>query len=157
MAIKLLGSDDIGASGSHAKDYISLTKFTAVATGSMVEFRVKAQANGNFKFGIYSDNAGAPNALLNSVGSTACTTGWNTITFPATNIVSGTVYWLAINTETVDTAAWVSTGGVNKYKPLAYASAFPDPAGTGYTDNTGLEGNAGWGTEPSIGNFFQLL
>lgn len=149
MSIKLVGSGDETSGDTVGANYFVWRKFTAEASGSMVEFRIKMQGNGNIKAAIYSDSGGEPDALLASVGSTACTTGWNTIAFTSTAIVSGTVYWLCINQETISTAGIVASGAVSRYLSSAYTNAFPDPAGSLSSATWGIIA-AGWGITSNI-------
>jgi hypothetical protein len=143
---KLVGHDD-GTSDStgNGANYIVTSKFTAVSTGTMTEFRVKCLSTGNVKCALYTDSGGEPGALLGSSSSTPVVAGWNTIAFPETPIVSGTPYWLATNSDAqvVDREAETS---VRRYKAWTYADAFPNPAGSGYSSDTGrLDFYAGWG------------
>jgi hypothetical protein len=136
MPIKLVGRDNVSPGSYETAAQLVLSKFTAVNTGYMTVFYVRINASGNVKGGIYSDSSGSPNALLNSVGSTAVSSGWNAITFPSTSIASGTVYWLAIVTDTASCVGAVNETSVRKYKAWTYSNALPDPAGTGYSDET---------------------
>ena len=152
--IKLVGSDDATSNSALGADQFAMNKFTAVANGNMVEFKIKMQANGNVKVGVYADSAGEPAALLASVGSTAAVTGWNTITIPSVSIVLGTDYWLAANQELTTKIGVRNDAGIYtmRFKTLAFANAFPDPAGTGYTNATDyMNIVAGWGSLPVIG------
>jgi hypothetical protein len=99
------------------------------------------------KVGIYSDSAGIPTTRLDTVGSTAVVSGWNTITFPSVSIVSGTAYWLATNSSVFDLVSGITNGtGVDRYKALTYTDPFPNPAGGGYDVVDWLMLEAGWGT-----------
>jgi len=147
IEVKLVGADDATPDVTNiSSDFIVLAKFTAVATGTMTQFRIRMKGSGNVQVGIYSDNAGAADALLNSVGSTAVVSGVNIITFPSTSIISGTDYWLAYNCDTSDTIGVIANGlGMTEYKALTYGTAFPNPAGAGYTTDSWTNLEAGWG------------
>ena len=147
MATHLIGADaGISDDDNITKDFISMCKFVASETGYVSEVRVKVGDSTNVKAGIYADNAGEPAALLssNQTGQ-ACTTGWNTISIPSTYIKEDTNYWLAINSD--DSYVRTDSSGTNilRYKSLAYANAWPDPAGTSYTAGTAESALAGWG------------
>lgn len=147
MAIKLVGSDDQTGNQELTSDYFSASKFTAVSTGSMTEFRVKAPVgtSGNAKFALYADNAGEPGVVINQVGSTALVAGWNTIAFPPSNIVSDVPYWLALRTE-YTFLKWIVATGITRYKSgVAYPESFSDNP-TGLTSATTFYLiAAGWG------------
>jgi len=142
---KLVGHDD-ATGASSASGYFRWGKFTAIATGSMTEFRLKAGVNANVRVALYSDNAGQPGTLLNSVASTGVVIGWNTITFPSTDIVSGTTYWLAHITETTGGVQYVTETGTGNsaYKVGTFYDAWPT-SGWIVADNFSHL-VAGWGT-----------
>src|SRR3990167_3485213 len=132
MTVILLRQEGIESDQTAGANYLKLGKWQAQATGNITEIRVTASGNGNIKLGIYTDNAGEPDDLLSSVGSTAITTGENVIPITSTPVVSGTYYWLAYNIDQAN-IPYKNTGGTNRYKVLTYATAFPDPAGTGFS------------------------
>ncbi len=148
MTHKLIGADDGTIDANGTNDYFLLQKFTAVFNGTLSEFRVKVSANVNVKAAVYADSAGEPGArLAKKDAGTACTAGWNTITLEGTcSIVSGTVYWLAVNFDAPQVGADSATG-VYRYKVATYATwTFPDPAGTGFSSGTSyVHFFAGWG------------
>jgi len=143
---KLIGEDDHSCDATVGQDYIWADKFTASVTGVMDQFRIKVNGAGNVKVAVYADDAGEPGALLNAVNAgQAVTAGWNTISFPSTQLTSGTGYWLAFITDAKITCRYTSGGKVKRYKAQAYAGySFEDPAPDmsnmdGYPDLT-----AGW-------------
>lgn len=146
---KLIGADDGTADATTITNgYLVCSNFTANASGTMTEFRIKMKGSGNVQVGIYTHDSGAnlPDVLLNEVGSTAVVAGWNTITFPSTSITSGTVYWLAYNSDTFNTVGVIANGtGTDRYKALTFGTAFPNPAGVGFSSATWLNLEAGWG------------
>ncbi len=155
MTVKLIGADDgtIDGSVGGTPDYTiyCLYKFTAVATGTCSEFRVKVSGNGNVKIAIYADSAGEPGArLAKKDASSAVTTGWNTLTLEATcEFVNNTAYWLAFASD-ASIVGYDLTTGVFRYKNVGTTYAlwvFPDPAGADFTPTTNTVGFiAGWGT-----------
>ena len=99
----------------------------------------------------HSDNSGSPNALLVSA-TAACVNAWNTINVSDVSIVSGTYYWIGHNTDNYYLPAY-NSGGTAKYKSATYSTfSFPDPAGTGFTNDTWTFAHAGWGAESAAGN-----
>lgn len=144
---KLIGRDDDSSAANEDHNYIIHNKWTAAVSGTMNRFFIRCNVAGNVKCAIYSDSSGAPGTLINSVGSTAISPGWVSITFPDTPIVQGTVYWLTINSDTKGTVGYKTGTGLIKYKAFAFATDFPNPAGTGYYDYPIAYANvvAGWG------------
>jgi len=149
MSYKLIGVDattDIGATLSGG--YLICTRFQCTTAGNMVQFRIKIATDSNVKFAIYSDGTTKPDALLASVGSTACTTGWNTITITSTALTLNTYYWLLVISETTQAIGYNGggTGGYGYLDP-GYAASFPDPYGsTQYVEYGGIIVAAGWDT-----------
>lgn len=148
MAIKLVGADDISGS-NESSNYFLLSRFQAVASGTMNEFRVKCNANGNVKCAIYADSAGEPGALITAMNTgQAVTAGaWRTLNFTSTSITSGTYYWLAIciDTNGAVQAYNVGSGNQQRYKSATYSTfTFPDPAGSGFGSANWYDLVAGW-------------
>ena len=149
--IKLLGNGDLSWNDTQAADYFELERFQAVKSGTLKSILVYHYGVGGVgtKVAIYSDNAGSPNALLAS-GAGSCAAGWNTISVADVSIVSGTYYWLAHIFEP-DEYTWIraiTSGGTSLYKAATYSTfSFPNPAGTGFTDDTWSYAHAGWGAE----------
>jgi hypothetical protein len=146
---KLVGHDD-ATGANNESGYFRFDKFTAVATGSITEFRIKAGASVNVRVALYSDNSGQPGTLLNSVAGTPVTSGWNTIAFPSTSIVSGTVYWLATITEGTGGTKYVSETGMGNwaYKAGAFGDSWPTFGWTVSDNYSHLV--AGWGIKVLI-------
>jgi len=134
-ALKLIGSDDQTSIGGATANRFEANRYVAEHSGSMTEFRVKSHLSGTYhvKVAIYAHDSGedAPGALINAVDtSQAIVQGWNTIAFPATDIVEGTTYWLAFNSDAVTVGYWDQTGNLKRYRNEEYAAfTFPDPAG----------------------------
>lgn len=145
---KLVGAADVAA-GSAGTGYVKYTKFTAEASGTAKEFRVKTTDNtGNVKFGIYADSGGEPGDKIVSVDTdnAITVTGWNTFNMPATSITSGTVYWLGVCFETTGDVGYVASGGTKRYKYQVYNGfSFPSSAGTGFSTTTTYDIIAVWG------------
>ena len=152
MTVKLVGRDDIAATGTQGYGRLFMGKFTAGATGTVSEIktRVRADEDGDIVLGIYADNAGEPGALFATTASTAVSSGAEreiTVSLVAnTTVVSGTSYWMATNSTGGNFSAYKEETSVFRYKALAYG-ALPNPAGSGYTANTIVNCIAsGWGT-----------
>jgi len=149
MTIKLVGADDAAGSATTA-NYFVLTKFTAVASGDMTEFRVKSAVSGYVKCALYADNSGEPGALITAMntGQAVSGGGWETLSFTSTPIVSGTVYWLAINISVDGAVQYFNGSGITRYKAATYSTfTFPNPAGSGFIPLTAYLIEAGWGSE----------
>ena len=142
---KLVGADDTTGSNG-ATNKFRLTKFTAGESGTITRVWVKAGAAGLVKVAIYADYNGAPRARLSAANySQSVQPGWSPLTIPATDVVSGTDYWLADIYNTKGAIQYHS-GGTMKHKSANYASfTFPDPAGIGFLNYDGYELSAGWG------------
>lgn len=129
-------------------DHISMSKFTAVATGSMTFFQVFGGSVGNVKCALYADSGGEPGALITAMNTgQAVIYGVNSLSFTSTNIISGTDYWLAVNIDTTAAVEEPALAGNTRAKDATYSGfSFPDPAGSGYTAYTSSRINAaGWG------------
>jgi hypothetical protein len=123
---KLVGLGCDQTSGQVAKDTFLLSKFTAGKTGTADTFRVNCSGNGNVKVALYADNAGLPGALLGAVNdSTSVGSGWNNITFPATNLTADTAYWLGANSSAG--IICYNTSGPSKTKGSQIYSTFTFP------------------------------
>ena len=101
----------------------------SIPLGQAEAFQATADASGNLQSlviyldststvtqlvaGLYADAGGHPGALLNQGNSTQLQSGaWNPISLPATSVVAGTPYWIAILGTTSGTVEFrESTGG----------------------------------------------
>jgi hypothetical protein len=144
---KLLGIDSPGG-GSLADDNFRLSKFTAVATGTVTEIRVYGTANGQVKVAVYTDDGGEPGALIvaNNTGQLVTASQWNILTITQFSVTKDTAYWLAAN---MGTDAAITTGaagtGQDRYKGAEYDTfSFPDPAEWNGS-NTRAYDMAAWG------------
>jgi phage tail-like protein len=141
---KLIGNDDKSWElGGMIKDVLGFQKFIAVA-GTLAEIRIKCGGNGHAQVAIYSDNAGHPGAVLAYAMGATVAFGWNTIPLNTTVNLSATNYWLAYIYDTNALLYRLPTGGVGKYKILAYGNPFPDSP-MGLSDSTTDRAIAGWG------------
>ena len=140
---KLIGANDASAH-DEGGPYFLLTRFQAVATGTVTQFKVKAGASSQVKVAIYADS-GEPGALIvanNTAQDVA--SGWNTLSITSTSVTSGTYYWLAVCTKSWGAAQWI-TPGTMRWKSTTFSTfTFPDPAGSGFTRGSYTDLIAGW-------------
>jgi len=114
------------------------TKFTCPENGvaNSLTAYLKYYAACNIKFGIYTDNAGYPDALVDYTAAWAITSGWDnwktlTLTLQA-SLTANTVYWLVMFNDSGTVLAYYVAGGTNQYTVKAQAwNGFPAtfPAG----------------------------
>jgi hypothetical protein len=142
----MLGPAD-ATTGTVPGGYAVFDQWPSTSTGNVTQIRVKANAAGNVKVALYADNAGTPGALLQAVNvSTPVVAGWNTITIPATAVVSGTNYWLATATNVACLAYQAAPGTLRKYVTVNYATYTFTASPAGGTSATGFyDAIAGWG------------
>ena len=102
---------------------------TASAAGTLVNLSVYVDASttsGKLVAGLYSDNAGHPGSLLAQASKLAPASGaWAALAIPATAVVSGGKYWLAV--------AGGSTG------TLRFRDRFKGPCKSELAAQTGLD------------------
>lgn len=100
----LLGDQSVKTSvDSNLAGHAEAFRTTAGASGALVSISVYIDASSAAKSltaGIYSDNGGSPGALLTQGQLANPIAGWNTVTVPSVNVVSGSVYWIAILSPT---------------------------------------------------------
>lgn len=163
MTVKLVGRDDVAASGFSSANILFLTKYTANATGTVTEMhlRIAASKTGNVICGIYPDDGSGNMATGNPLATTASyavTSGSErSVAIPLVAnlaVTNGTIYWLACNTDTASLFGYKTEVGASpyNYKAFTYA-ALPSPVGTGYTYIPPGNENviiAGWGIAGSI-------
>lgn len=134
MAIELLlGNVSTGDSGNSSGTFY-LGRFQAIATSSTSHsFYVRCSGSGTVKIAVYADNSGEPGALIVSNNTDQnVVSGDNTLTITSSSIVTGTWYWLGINSSAVIVRR-NTTGGTTRYKTATYSTfTFPDPAGSSF-------------------------
>jgi len=139
MGAQLLGAIDAEECTPDVPNKFLLSRFQATASGKLTSFQVKCSGEGNVKVALYADNAGAPGALLGAVDTADNLTvmaSWNPINFPEYQINNGTTYWLAAVSDNA-VICTKTLSSTNKYKTALFTGfEFPDPAGTGFTDQT---------------------
>lgn len=123
--IKAIGTTSAGTA-NFSTGFVRYNKFTADFSTSVTSMKVYCAVNSNVRVAIYADNAGTPGTLLNESASVAITAGdWRSVTIPTTSIVSGTVYWLAAQPETLGGITYVAETNLGYgYEAQAYG-AFP--------------------------------
>jgi hypothetical protein len=151
MAVRLLGATAAQTGNAlHNTANIFLTRFQAVESGDVDTIKVYAgTASTDLKVAIYSDSGGEPNALLGDGNlAVSVVNSWNDVpmvSVPFVTVINGTYYWLGIRVGAINGAKYDNTSGTMRYKALAHASAWPDPAGSGYTSDSFYSSLAGWG------------
>jgi len=100
-----------------------------VATGTLTKLEIlfdDATPTGNFRMGVYADDAGAAAGRLLDAGEVAVADGWVSISGLSLAVTLNSYYWLAANSESYNGCRYLSTGGTMHYKASAYG-ALPDP------------------------------
>ena len=147
---RLIGADDVAATGTHGANYLLLTKWTATASGNLNQIRVKCGAPGNVKVALYADSGGSPGALrgVNNTGAAVLAGQWNPINLSSpVAVFQGTTYWLAFISDSA-CVSYVAGSGTLALTPAAYSSSFPDPAGPVTPAGAYYSICQGWGTPP---------
>ena len=147
--VKLIGEDERSWTNTFTYNYAFFFRYSAVVSGSLNSIRVKSSKSASIKVALYSDSGGEPGSRLTAAEADVVD-GWNTINMPNINIVLGTYYWIAFNSNS-NIVYRISGNAPRRYKSATYSSySFPDPAGSGYTDDSGyFPALAGWGAESS--------
>jgi prepilin-type N-terminal cleavage/methylation domain-containing protein len=97
---------DGGSTDSGDSNFINATKFTASASGTIstlyafVGPTIGASPNNKAQMAIYSGDANGPTTLLTSSSDVTLTaSSWNAFPISSVSVTSGTIYWLAYNTN----------------------------------------------------------
>jgi hypothetical protein len=133
---RIIGTDTAGTSNLTA-GYVLYQKFTASESASCTELQSYCLVNSNIILGIYTDNAGRPSTLLNQSASTAATAGrWVAAAIPATSLVSGTTYWLAVTCSVTGGCSHTSpaNSGQYEYQARSFQALPATAASTSYTN-----------------------
>ena len=139
--VKLIGTDNNGTIPGSAPSQICLTRWTALSTGTVTQFKIHICQAGNVKLAVYADNNGSPGALLGAVNNgQAVSVGWNTLSFPETPVTKDSIYWLAQISD-ISSGNYIyynsDTGHSFGYKSQTYAGfSWPDPI-SGVTIDSG--------------------
>jgi hypothetical protein len=141
----LLGVEDTDTPATDLQDRFLLSKFRAVSTNKLTSFQVKCYISdpeappAHVKVALYADSSGAPGALLGAVDTfdnQTVMSSWNPINFPETQVNKDTYYWLAAISDSA-VICKKTLSSTNKYKTAAFTGfTFPNPAGSGFTDQT---------------------
>ncbi len=128
-----IGSTSEGTTSDYITDasgaYINANRYRASANQTVTLMRAKVGAiAGRYKCAIYSDSGGNASRLLRATTVlTNAAAGWRT--FPLTAplaLTSGTYYWLAIWSDSVDARVQADTGGSLRFGRYSFG-AWPDP------------------------------
>jgi outer membrane protein assembly factor BamB len=106
--VTLLGNSAIEAQHDFvASGRAEAFQVTASAAGTLANLSVYVDASttsGKLVVGLYSDNAGHPGTLLAQASKpTPASSAWSTLAIPATAVVSGGKYWIAVAGGTTGT------------------------------------------------------
>lgn len=110
-----------------AADRIDLFPFIPAKTFSVDTLALEVttlQAGGLFKIGVYADNNGVPGSLIVGTGDlSGASNGVRTAAITSTQLVAGTVYWLAVHANASIVFRGIAVSG-------AMAIAYPAAGGT---------------------------
>jgi len=145
-AQRLIGADNTGTQGGGGP-VGHLTRYQALASGRVTQAKVHSSASAQVKVAAYADNAGEPGGRL-AYNDTAqnVVAGWNTLSIPGFDVVSGTYYWLAVALS-ADGAMDVYFGAESKrYKTITFSTWTWPSSLTGLSSSSVDGCVAGWGT-----------
>ncbi|MBM4446998.1 MAG: hypothetical protein FJ023_06555 [Chloroflexi bacterium] len=140
----LLGADDVDTgTTTDYQDRFLLSKFESKNIDKLSSIQVKCYIAdpeappAHVKVALYADNNGSPGTLLGSVdcADNITVSSWKPVSVPEIAITK-TNYWLAAisDADIISTKTLTST---NKYEVADFTGfTFPNPAGTGFTDQT---------------------
>lgn len=154
MATKLIGSTRAYNATTSPVSFLRAAKFTALFTGTMNEFKIECNGNGNVKVAVYADNAGTiAGRLWVQNTSQAVAAGWNTITVsPGLLIVKDTVYWLGCNNDTANIIRYLTPGGTMGYVAADYTTVGCPASPAGLTPLSYEYMMQGWENYPGRNN-----
>jgi len=131
LGYNIIGANDGTTSGG------ALCKFTATEDGSITQLSVHCKSTGlsDFKFVIYSDNAGTPDALLaqSSGGSLDTIFAWRTLSISYSFTNGEVMHFGLIANDYIITK--YDTGSTNQFTEILPAFNYPtptDPASVNY-------------------------
>lgn len=119
-----------GASG-----LIWAVKYALAEEGQITSISVYLGAvAGDIRHAIYSDNAGAPDALQCETNPATAAVGWNTINTITNPTLPPGNYWIATQVSSDTSEQRDQAGTTNQMAGASHAwGAFPDPFGTPYS------------------------
>lgn len=124
---------------SSVRNYLLAFKYPLAEEGQITHISCYlSAAAGNIRHAIYSDNAGAPDALQCETDSAVAAIGWNTLPTLTNPILQPGDYWIVTLVSSNTSEFRYQAGDPNQEAYRAYAfAAFPDPFGvpTGYTNH----------------------
>ena len=134
--VATFGNTEIGALANYFGTAKDASRFQLTQNGVLQSITVYFANTGyNAKTAIYTDNNGAPSALITQSNSqTVTSTGWNTFTTPQITLMAGT-YWLCTVSSSNSAMGKMSQSTtINAWKPTAYANEYTSTFGapTGY-------------------------
>ena len=146
------GDGGAGSSAGGLPDILIATKYTLAVSGTVTQIGGYASGPGNWKFGIYSDNSGAPGTLLASNNiANPVVAGDNVFNIGPVYLTAGT-YWLAILTDagnrryvtgSTNQAAYIMSYGFSNNLPSTFgAGAYQNNNYVAYATYVQIEGYA---------------
>jgi len=124
-----------------ASGFLAAVKYPLAEEGQIISISIYlSPAVGDIRCAIYSDDAGAPNALQCETGIAATAVGWNVLATNTNPVLQPGNYWIAIQVTSDTSKFRTQAGSTNQgaYRAFAWA-AFPNPFGTPdvYQDDDG--------------------
>ena len=120
--------------------FLIASQYTAGSDMIISQLTVKVEGATNYCVGLYSDNAGKPGSVIAWTGvQYASAAGWATAPIPDTQVLNGTLYWIAVETETEMIHGAVGTIPVSTVSysfatiissGLPASASWPDPTGS---------------------------
>ena len=99
-------NSDGGSTDSDDNNFMNATKFTASASGTIstlyafVGPTIGSSPNNKAQMALYNGDANGPTTLIASSSDTTLTaSSWNAFPISSVSVTSGTIYWLAYNTN----------------------------------------------------------
>ena len=132
------GASASGTSGVHAPNFILGQQLTLGSAITLTGLGIGLDSgSGNVVMALYEDNGGSPGALVAQTGSSAVSSGSNTLALSGgyVSLAAGD-YWLM---KVHDDVAYVTessadgTANTSSWGAFTYSASVPDPAGTGDT------------------------
>lgn len=142
------GTTSVGGDGSST---IYGFLIVASASGVLQTIGINLQTGGHNRVAIYSTDGGTLSGLLAQSADVVAAAGWNDISVPAVNIVGGTAYYIAIQSDSATRVYYTATG-TRVHVAFTYGS-FPDPTGAVTTDTYSWNMRIKYSTGPPASDF----
>ncbi len=157
-------TSEAGTEAGGSADVLVATKYTLTEDGTVSKISVYSSASVNSRGGIYSDNAGVPNALIVGNNTSVGGSGWKDIALTPTFLTAG-VYWIVANQDGNNGRAYKAGGSSQTaYKTgVTFANDLPStfPTPTGYQDveyvSYGTYTTTGTNMKVNVGNTLKAV